>query len=271
MRIIETEAIVLHATDTGESDRVVTFYTEQAGMVSGMAKGARRSRKRFVNAFEPFSLVRLTLRERRRLAWIEACKLVEAHLVLRNSMDRWAAAALAGEVLRSMVPAGEAHPELFGLFKETLSRLCTERDPLNAVILFLLRFMDLAGYLPDFERCGLCGRAANEDRSWWWLPGVGALICSQHPEGERLGLALDLGTVKLIGQVKRLDLLRLWRLRVREDKKRALLSALTRWVESQTHRPLKSVRVLEQVGTGVAFGLGGGSASGGAEDAPLSG
>lgn len=48
-----TEAIVLRLLDYGESDRIVTFYTAGFGKLRGIARGARRSRKRFANALEP--------------------------------------------------------------------------------------------------------------------------------------------------------------------------------------------------------------------------
>jgi DNA repair protein RecO (recombination protein O) len=51
---LRTEAIVLRAIDYGESDRIVTFCTADFGKIRGIAKGARRSRKRFANALEPF-------------------------------------------------------------------------------------------------------------------------------------------------------------------------------------------------------------------------
>ena len=50
----KTEAIVLRCLDYGESDRIVTFYTRDYGKLRGIAKGARRSRKRFANALELF-------------------------------------------------------------------------------------------------------------------------------------------------------------------------------------------------------------------------
>ena len=45
-----TDAIVIRLTDYGESDRIVTLLTERHGKVTAIAKGARRSRKRFGGA-----------------------------------------------------------------------------------------------------------------------------------------------------------------------------------------------------------------------------
>ena len=57
-------AIVLRARDYSESDRIVTLLTRDFGKLSGMAKGAKASRKRFERKLEPFSHVMLYFRRR---------------------------------------------------------------------------------------------------------------------------------------------------------------------------------------------------------------
>src|SRR2546425_1402449 len=59
-----TPAIVLRARPYGESDKIVSFLTENYGKITGIAKGAKRSRKRFANSLEPFSLIDLRFQDR---------------------------------------------------------------------------------------------------------------------------------------------------------------------------------------------------------------
>ena len=61
-----TAAFVLRVLDYGESDRIVTFYTEDFGKLKGIAKGAKRSRRRFANALEPFSCLEILFSRRGR-------------------------------------------------------------------------------------------------------------------------------------------------------------------------------------------------------------
>jgi len=109
MTTCTTEAMILQTRDYGESDRLVSFLARTGGRLQGIAKGARRSQKRFVHAFEPGSLVEVTYRTRKSLAWIEGCKLIEPHLGLRTDVERWGYAALVSEILLEMVP--EAEPQ----------------------------------------------------------------------------------------------------------------------------------------------------------------
>jgi len=70
-----TPAIVVRARVFGESDKIVTFLTRDLGKVAGIAKGAKNSKRRFVNVLEPFTHVNVRLRQRPSsdLAFINAC------------------------------------------------------------------------------------------------------------------------------------------------------------------------------------------------------
>ena len=48
----------------GEADAVITLFTEQLGKVAAMARGARKSKRRFAAALEPMHTVQVTLDER---------------------------------------------------------------------------------------------------------------------------------------------------------------------------------------------------------------
>ena len=53
----QTQAIVLTVRDYGEADLLVTFLTPGRGRLTGIAKHARKSRRRFAHCLEPLSRV----------------------------------------------------------------------------------------------------------------------------------------------------------------------------------------------------------------------
>ncbi|MHC1741448.1 MAG: DNA repair protein RecO [Syntrophobacteraceae bacterium] len=246
----ETEAFVLLTRDFGESDRLVTFYSNMGGKITGMAKGARRSRRRFVHAFEPASLVMLSYREKRDRVFLEACKLVEPHLALRADILRWGYAGLLSEAVLKLTPEGEPQRNLFELIKEAFGRLGADKDPLNVVLIFLFRFMHLMGYLPALTGCTACGLPWDKCRVWWWRMDEGKLFCSDHHArlaGLELLLRLDAGALALIRQIREAPLDRLWRLRFTQQKKVALLGKVLEWVQGYSRDRFRSVRVVEQI------------------------
>ena len=60
-------AVIVGTHDLGESDRVVRLLGPERGRVDAVARGARRSRKRFGGALDPGTRVELTLSARGRL------------------------------------------------------------------------------------------------------------------------------------------------------------------------------------------------------------
>ncbi len=248
MKTIRTEAIVLHASDYGESDRIVRFCTRDRGIVKGIAKGARRSRKRFANTFEPGSEVLLSYRERRGLAWIEACRLQESHSELRSDLARWAMGNLFCEFTLRMVPEGLTEPEVYDLLQQGLAQLGRDRDPWNVATLFLLRFMGLMGTLPLMEACAVCRCSVQRSvRDWIWDLERGRLCCAVHGNVSPEGVRLDVGTVFLVRMVRQASLEKLWRLRFRKSMARKLAHAVVAWGENQIGRPLKSMKIVVQM------------------------
>lgn len=247
MKSFNTEAIILNTEDYGESDRLVSFYAETGGRLKGIAKGARRSRKRFVHSLEPCSFVELVYRDGKSLVWIEACKLLEPHLELRTDVERWGYAALVSEIVLEMAPEGESQQEVFHLLRESMDRLSQDRDSLNVALLFIFRFLDLMGYLPALDGCSVCRKPLRGSTRWFWRAGEGILVCPEHRAAQEDYLGLDLGTLVLIQQSRQLPLDRIWRLRFRNGKKTPLLRCLLDSIRSQIRKSLKSVKVLEQI------------------------
>ena len=59
MPLKESEAIVLRSYPLREADLLVTFFTREEGKLRGVARSAKKSRKRFGGALEPLTRVRL--------------------------------------------------------------------------------------------------------------------------------------------------------------------------------------------------------------------
>src|SRR5262249_1875254 len=61
----ETQAVVVRVVDYGEADRILTLLTRNHGKLGVIARGARRSRRRFGPSLGLFAVGAATVRERR--------------------------------------------------------------------------------------------------------------------------------------------------------------------------------------------------------------
>jgi DNA repair protein RecO (recombination protein O) len=117
MPIFESEAIVLRTYPLREADLLVTLFTRAEGKVRGVARSAKKSKRRFGGALEPMTYVRAfyDVRERQELARLDACEVLESPLATEVSYARATALAHLAELLDEMLPDREANDAIFRL------------------------------------------------------------------------------------------------------------------------------------------------------------
>src|SRR5574340_1253579 len=109
-------AIILRSRAYGEADKIVTFLSADAGKLTGIAKGAKNSRRRFANCLDPLTQVQVHFRVRvgASLVFMESCDLIQPPLRLTDPV-KFAYASYLVELIDQLT--GEAHPvpELYNL------------------------------------------------------------------------------------------------------------------------------------------------------------
>jgi len=64
MPIDQSEAVILRTQNFAEQDKLVVFFSQEKGLVRGIAKGARKFNNRFGSSLEPLSIVRIFIMKR---------------------------------------------------------------------------------------------------------------------------------------------------------------------------------------------------------------
>ncbi|MFZ0801976.1 MAG: DNA repair protein RecO [Terriglobales bacterium] len=173
----ESEAIVLRTYPLREADLLVTLFTRTEGKVHGVARSAKKSRRRFGGALEPLTYVRAHYedRERRELARLDSCEVLESPLATEVTYPRAVALAHVAELLDELLPEREPNDAVFRLALAVLSGLRGPSVwlPITYLELWMTRLM---GYLPELSECMVCGRTLNGSRAFFHALSDG-LVC----------------------------------------------------------------------------------------------
>jgi DNA repair protein RecO (recombination protein O) len=157
MERFEEQALVLSTVDYGEADRVVTLFTRGRGKVTAFAAGARKSKRRFAGALEPFTLVRAQLCERRTDTYrLDGVDIEAGFYEVRRELPLIARALYCVELCREMVRDREPHPQLFALLVDYLTLLDRRQAGPTSLLAFELEALSHAGLRPRFDACALC-------------------------------------------------------------------------------------------------------------------
>ena len=160
MNVVTTEAIVLRSYNLAEADRIVLCFTRDAGLIRGVAKGARRMKSRFGAALEPFTLVRLEFREKenRELVTITGVEIMKSHFDLAADVDCAEALGYMAELVNEFAPPHEANEKLFRMVSACLDALAAAPHISKLVLrYFEIWILRLAGSFPDVSACAVCG------------------------------------------------------------------------------------------------------------------
>jgi DNA repair protein RecO (recombination protein O) len=197
-----TLGLVLRTFEHGESDRLVHFYTERLGRVSAIAKGARRSRRRFPGTLEIFSVLRLQLVDspRASLMRLDAASLELGFEGLVRDLGRYAIACQLLEILDRFTGEQESNSALFRFACGVLGVLEEERPDRLLALLVATKTLARLGYRPVLAECVVCGTPLEDpDAQVAFAARHGGAVCLRCADAEDprvpagLLLALEVG------------------------------------------------------------------------------
>ena len=143
-----------------------------------MARGARRSRKRFGGALEPFCLLEVELAKGRgELAHLAQATVKRPFTAITESLDRMLAAGAAMELLREALPDRGPDAALLDAAVDFLDMLAGGAPPEELLLGFQIRALALLGFHPGLVACASCGKEAPPGHAALFDPARGSIVC----------------------------------------------------------------------------------------------
>ena len=207
-------AIVLDSHDYGESDKIVVFYCQEVGRISALARGAHRSKKRFVNKLELFTFLQISYSKSSvgSLFMLNEAELVNSFITLRTDVTSYQVASIIREYLLLTTRETSDDDQLFQLALWAFHTLNIGVDQRQVLALFMIKLFDVLGYRPDFSVCQSCGTSQAEDKEVFFDVRSGTITCRNCSGGQgSSGRILAPGTTKMIRAVQHQPVSRLSR------------------------------------------------------------
>ncbi len=242
MERFRDQAIVLSTVDYGEADRLVTLLTRTHGKLTAFAAGARKSRRRFAGALEPFMLLDVQLVERRGETFrLDAADIVAGFHSVRAELPLIARAMYCLELCRELTRDREPHPRLYALLLEYLELLDRKVAGPTSLIAFELEALTHAGLRPRFSPCASCGQKTGQRPKF--DPEHGGVLCDACAESTPYGVPLSVRVVESLAHLQSGA-----RQPLPADVRAAARGLLNLFIAHHVGRKLKSVDFMVQVG-----------------------
>jgi DNA repair protein RecO (recombination protein O) len=175
----QSEALILRTYPFHEADLLVTFFTRAEGKVRGVAKAAKKSKRRFGGALEPLTHVvaHWAEKEKQELVRLDSCDIISSPLATEVTYPRVVALSYVAEVIDQLLPDREPSDDIFRLTLAVVNHLKADAIwmPLTYFDLWIVR---LIGLLPDLNACAMCGALLNGSLAYFH-PLADGLLCAQ--------------------------------------------------------------------------------------------
>ena len=255
----ETLGVVLRTTPLRESDLLVVLYTELHGKISAVARGARRSQKRFAGALSLLVLANWELgRKPRGDLWsVDGAEIVREWTRLSSDVVAVAHASYIVELVGALLPTEAPDPHALEVICALWDSLAEGGPSPGALRAAELALLEVGGHRPAIDQCAACGERDLESGAVF-DPERGGAICRRCAASSRnLGIRqLDPQTRAYLRAVIEADTPSAARAvdtdeRFTSADRHAARDAMLAMVQTLVGRPLKSLEYIAKLGAAV--------------------
>ena len=246
MALYSSEALILRTYRLGEADRIVVFLTSDRGKRRGVAKGARRTRSRFLGALEPFTHVHVAYyeREHRELVRVSTVETVRSPLAARDPESLNYVGYFA-ELVDEWAPDADPNERLYRLGASVVDALAVGVPIDRLARYFEYWLLRLQGVYPSVNVCHGCGAdlSAHGARI---SPRDGVLVCRRCRPSSR-GTDLSPPAIAFLRAAATARPHHLANLALPARAGQELEAAHRLLIATHLEKELKSVRVLKEL------------------------
>ena len=180
MSILATDAIVLHAFDYRETSRIVRLATRDAGVVSVIARGARRPKSKFGSAFDLFTsgVAQLAMHPTGDLHALNAFDTTRTRPQLGASLGRFGAAEALSEVCMRFGQEDDSG-RVFEAAERALDKIgqAAPEQVAEAAMAGFWHFVAGLGFAPSLDACASCHAPLDAEAPVTFHHRAGGALC----------------------------------------------------------------------------------------------
>lgn len=146
--LVRTNAIVLRRLRYSDTSIIATLLTEQRGVESILAKGARSPKSRMAAVLEPLEQidVQYYVKPGRELQLLRAAERTVLRRSIQSSYEHTVAALRIAELVLRLELPGHPHAEVYELVEQTLAALDAAQSAAAFPVAFALRYAAVHGF-----------------------------------------------------------------------------------------------------------------------------
>ncbi|MDX8359553.1 DNA repair protein RecO [Cytobacillus sp. IB215316] len=238
------EGIVIRTNEYGETNKIVTLFTREAGKIGVMARGAKKPNSRLASITQLFTYGHFLIQKGSGLGNLQQGEASSSLRAIREDIFRTAYASYIVELTDKSTEDLKVNPFLFELLYQTLNYMNEGEDLEILTFIYEMKILQVLGLHPVLDHCAICH---NSEGQFAFSIKEGGLICHRCYGKDAHHLKISQATVRLLRLFYYYDLSRLGRISVKTETKQQLKTIIAAYYDEYSGLALKSKRFLNQL------------------------
>lgn len=238
------EGIVIRVRAYGESNKMVTLMTREAGKVTAMARGAKKPSSRLASVTQPFTYGMYMIQRFTGMGTMQQGEHMNSMRHIREDIVATAYASYIVELVDRLIEEGQPQPFAFDVLLQALQAIEEGHDP-EAITLFVeWKLLPYTGVQPILHACAGCGAVDGE---FAFSFTQGGFLCHRCFHLDPYIIRLSPTQLKLIRMFYKVPIEQVGKLELKKETKQFIKKLVTTIYEEQMGLRLKTRSFIEQL------------------------
>jgi len=240
----KVEGFVIKTQDYGETNKIVTVFSINAGKFAVIAKGAKKPKSRMAALTQPFICAQFLVYPSKRLGSLQQGDILDSFRAIREDIVKTAYAAYIAELTDKLLENHEPDTYIYDQFKRTMQWIATESQAEVPVLMYELKLFQKAGFAPIVDHCARCGRT---DQLTAFSVAEGGILCRFCFPHSSDAVVLPANLAKLFKLFAKIGLERVGTVAVKPENMRLMRQLMDTYYDQYGGLFLKSRKFLNQL------------------------
>lgn len=179
MEQIKVKGIVLKAVDYKDSDKIVTIFSAEMGLINARLKGVKKNKAKLAFAVQPFAFIEFVLIKNGDFFTCVNATSIDQFFNITLDFDNYIFMLACLEICLKTVKQDDAQPELFLLLLNSLKLVCYDGvNSMSVFIKFVLESLSILGFYFEIDNCPICGER-NSTKFHGFSYDFNGIICER--------------------------------------------------------------------------------------------
>lgn len=244
LSLLKCRGVVIKTQDYRENDKLVWLYSDEFGKITSIARGAKRSKSKFLSITLPLCYGEYAVFKGKGLFNIQEGKIINSFQGLLDNLEKLTYSSYICELIDIVLLEGERNEILFKDFITTLYLLNT--DALDNELLiraFELKILRATGYGFALDNCVSCKKKINVS-NYISITSFGG-VCEEC--NKEHGLYISKGTYNALRYLLNTPTDKIYKLNLSKDIKKEIEKINTAIIATNYSRKPKSLEMLSYI------------------------